>query len=189
VLDAGGRSGTAAAPTGAVVLNIEGLASCVDVEAGGDTLTGDNGNDLLVGDSRTVVAGFLGSFSDPIGAAATLSGDRLVSGLDIDAGGDTLRGGDGDDTLVGDSDTVAALFAGGAAAPSGANVIKTFVDNLWVDSCGDSLSGDAGTDVKVTGNRASTPSSLVRCASISDRSSSAPAPLASIDWLGFLAGL
>jgi Ca2+-binding RTX toxin-like protein len=189
VLDAGGRSGTAAAPTGAVVLNIEGLASCVDVEAGGDTLTGDNGNDLLVGDSRTVVAGFLGSFSDPIGAAATLSGDRLVSGLDIDAGGDTLRGGDGDDTLVGDSDTVAALFAGGAAAPSGANVMKTFVDNLWVDSCGDSLSGDAGTNVKVTGNRASTPSSLVRCASISDRSSSAPAPLASIDWLGFLAGL
>jgi Ca2+-binding RTX toxin-like protein len=187
LLDAGGRSGTAGAPTGSLALSIEGLASCIEVDAGGDSLTGGKGNDLLLGDSRTVVAGFLGAFSDPLGATATLSGGRLVSSLDINAGGDTLRGGDGDDTLVGDSDFTAALFTGGAASAVGTNSMKTFVDNLSMDSCCDSLTGDAGANVKVSGNRAATPGSLVHCACISDRSSSAPALLASIDWLGFLA--
>jgi Ca2+-binding RTX toxin-like protein len=188
LLDAGGRTGTPAAPTGSVSLVIDELVACIDVNAGSDTLTGGKGNDLLIGDSRSVIAGSLGPFIDPLGAVVGVSGNWLVSGLDIGAGGDTLHGGDGDDTLVGDSDITAAIFSGGATAPAGTSLMKGLVENLWADSCGDSLNGDAGANTKVSGNRATTPSSLVKCASVSDRSTAAPAALAFIDWLGILAG-
>jgi Ca2+-binding RTX toxin-like protein len=188
LLDAGGRAGTAASTTISVNLIIHQLVDRVDIDAGGDQLTGGKGDDLLVGDNRNIVAAYLGAFSDPIGAGVRITGDRLVDIIDSDAGGDTLRGGDGNDTLVGDSDTTVAVIAGGTTAPAGSDALTREVYKLTVDSAGDSLNGDGGTNTSVSGNRATTPSTLVKYSSVSSRSSSAPAAGPVIDWLGGFAG-
>ncbi len=162
LIDAGGRAGTAASATVSVNLSIHELVGCFGVDAGGDKLTGGKGDDLLIGDNRNIVAAYLGAFADPIGAGVRITGDRLADSIDSDAAWDTLRGGDGNDTLVGDSDTVVTVTVGAAAAPAGSDALIRQVYDLTVDSASDSISGEAGTNTSVSGNRATTPSTLVK---------------------------
>ena len=118
--------------------------------------------------------------------ADLIGGERLVVDLDVYAGRDTLRGGAGDDTLVGDSDTTAAIAGGGASAAAGSFTMVKLVDDLSVGAVSnDSLNGDTGTNLLEQGNRASVPSSLVGKSSITSLSkTNLPASVPVIDWNG-----
>jgi hypothetical protein len=119
-----------------------------------------------------------------------VSGERLVVDLDVYAGRDTLRGGAGDDTLVGDSDTTATIAGGGASAAAGGYTMAKLIDDLSVGAVSnDSLNGDSGTNLLESGNRASLGSGLVGKTSISSLSkTNAPAAVPVIDWNGKVSG-
>jgi Ca2+-binding RTX toxin-like protein len=182
-------TGAPAAADGAIELDIHELVRCLEAEARGDALDGGAGDDLLIGDTRAVVAAYLGSFAAPIAANLAITGDRLVRDFDIEAGGDSLRGRDGADVLVGDGDTTVALAAGAAAVPAGAFDMDALVRNLGVAARGDSLKGDAGGNLIEQGNRAVAPRELVEKRSISSWSkTNAPAAPPAIDWSGAACG-
>ena len=177
------------AGTGSANLIVHELVHAAQIKAADDKLTGGAGDDLLLGDQHTVVAAFLGAFASPIAASVNLKGERLVSGLDAAAGKDTLRGGDGNDTLVGDSDTLVALIAGGAAAPVGTFSMNTLIEDLRVATNSDNLNGDAGTNLLEQGNRALVAKTLVKKSSIASLSKTGvPAQPPVIDWKGGFCG-
>jgi Ca2+-binding RTX toxin-like protein len=175
-------------PTGEVLLDIHELVDCLDAKAGRDKLTGGAGDDLMIGGSQSVVAAYLGSLTTPLAAAIKIIGDRLVDGFDVRADCDTLRGGDGNDTLVGDSDTTVLLLVNGGAAPAGSYGMTRLAQRLTVAANGgDELKGDAGTDLVEPGNRAIAPAILIKTASISSLSkTNPPAAVPEIDWQGQL---
>ena len=97
--------------------------------------------------------------------------------------------GDGNDTLVGDSDTLVALIAGGAAAPVGTFSMNTLIEDLSVAANSDNLNGDAGTNLLEQGNRALVPKTLVKKSSIASLSKTGvPAQPPVIDWKGGFCG-
>jgi Ca2+-binding RTX toxin-like protein len=178
-----GAAAAGGSGAGNVSVDVHELAACVELKAQADKLYGGKGNDFLLGDSHTVLAGYLGSFASPLAAGIQITGDRLVCDIDVRAGGDTLRGGDGEDTLVGDSDTIAAVAAPGTTAPAGTFGLDDVAVDLSVAAGNDSVDGEAGNDVQENGNRAVTPSALVDRASVSSKSSTGvPAAGPSIDW-------
>jgi Ca2+-binding RTX toxin-like protein len=174
--------------TGTLSLQATELLGYICVGAGNDTLLGGGDNDTLVGDSQTVVSAYRGAFATPMAASVQLTGTELVDNLDIRSGADTLRGGDGNDALVGDNDTTVAVQSG----LTGSGLLSTLarlIDKLGITATSDSVSGDAGTNTVEQNNRAVAPSNLVRSASISSKGSGTPT-LPVIDWNGRLdAGL
>jgi len=128
----------------------------------------------MLGDSQSVTAAFQGASSSLGGVQ--LSGTRLVDNLDVRADKDKLRGGDGNDTLVGDSDTTVSGPAAGLAR---------LIEALAAQAGTDDLNGELGTNSIEQGNRASTAAGLVKSVSIASRGTGTPsAP--SIDWNGRL---
>jgi Ca2+-binding RTX toxin-like protein len=110
------------------LVDFDNLVGSLDLEEGNDILSGDGGNDRLVGDSDLLVAGIVSGpmatgFVAPTATAAGLttptsvnvvSFDSLLNTLDLDAGVDSLNGGAGDDDLIGDNAvSVLAVVAGG----------------------------------------------------------------------------
>jgi len=185
VLSAG--AGSTGAPSGNATLAIHQLVDDLDAGAGNDNLIGGVGDDLMVGDSQTVVAAYLGSFTTPIAAGVKVSGDRLVNTIDVAAGRDIERGGDGNDTLVGDSDTRAALLGNGGVAPAGTFGMTRLAEKLTVAAGTDDLKGELGTNLTEQGNRAAT--TLVKTVSIAALSTvSLPAAAPVIDWQGQVCG-
>jgi len=183
VLDATAGAGGAAG--GSVVVDIHELVSCMCTEAGNDSLIGGAGADLLIGDSQTVVTAFLGGFATPIAAGIQVKGDRLVNTFDMDAANDTLRGGDGNDQLVGDSDATVALLSGSVAGPTGSYGMTRLMEKLTIAAGNDDIKGDGGTNVVEQGNRAIAPKELVKTVSISALSkTNSPAAVPVIDWQG-----
>ena len=185
VLNAGAVSSTT--PSGNVALTIHQLVDGLKADAGDDCLTGGTGDDLMLGDSQTVVAAYLGSFAVPIAAGVKVTGDRLVNSIGVDAGYDTQRGGDGNDTLIGDSDTTAALLGNGGVAPAGTFGMTRLAERLNVSARSDDLKGEAGTNVTEQGNRAAT--TLVKSVNISALfQTNPPAAAPVIDWQGEICG-
>ena len=130
----------------------------------------------MIGDSQSLTAAVHGAFASPLAATLQISGTRLVDNLDVRADRDTLRGGDGNDQLVGDSDTTVAGPASG---------LMRLIEQLAVSSASDSVLGEGGVNAVENGNRAATPSGLVKSVNVSSRGSGAPvAP--KIDWNGRL---
>jgi Ca2+-binding RTX toxin-like protein len=161
------------------------LIQWFDVNGGNDQFLGGSANDLLIGDDQTLVAAYLGLFSSPLAAGVTVRGERLVVDLDVLAGRDTLRGGDGDDALVGDSDTTAAIAGAGGSAVVGSFAMTRLIDDLSAGAGSDTEYGDAGKNLLEQGNRASLGSGLVGKSNISSLSkTSTPAALPVIDWNG-----
>jgi hypothetical protein len=153
------------------------------VRSNSDKLYGGRDNDELLGDSRAVVAAFVGTFSGPLGAVIALTGDRLVLDLDQRSSGDTLRGGDGEDVLAGDNDLVVAQAAAGSSAPGGSFGMRALIADAAVAASGDDLNGEAGDDINEHGNRAIAPRELVTKASISSLSKvSVPSDQPVVDW-------
>jgi Ca2+-binding RTX toxin-like protein len=186
VLDRSAHAAFAGAASGQVAVDIDALVRCLDAKGANDQITGGAGTDLLIGDTQTVVAAYLGSFASPVAAGIRICGDELIVDLDVDAGRDTLRGGDGDDTLVGDSDTTVIASAAGKT-PAGSNAMGDLIERLSVSSATDTLGGDAGKNLLEQGNRATVGKGLVDRSSISSLSkTSAPAPAPVIDWQGGL---
>jgi Ca2+-binding RTX toxin-like protein len=162
--------------TGSLVLTIDELVDRVELKAGEDELYGGAGDDLAVGDSQSLISALHGAFSSAVAAVVQLAGGQLVDNYDVRADRDKLRGGDGDDQLVGDSDTTVAGPASGLAR---------LIDQLAVSAASDDAKGEAGTNGVENGNRAATPSGLVKHASVSSRGAGAPAA-PKIDWNGRL---
>jgi Ca2+-binding RTX toxin-like protein len=184
VLDSADGAG-AAAPAGTAAIDIHELIGCLDIKAGQDTLKGGTGDDLLQGDSNLLVAAYLGMLDTPIAAGVQVTGERLVVDIDQSAAADKLYGGDGDDTLVGDNDVTAAFLPHADAGPEGTYGLDRLVGDLWVGAASDSLSGDKGANVVEHGNRASTPSGLVKSSKVSSLSKlHKPGLPPLIDWNG-----
>jgi Ca2+-binding RTX toxin-like protein len=156
---------SSAAPVGNVALAIHQLVGDLNAQAGDDSLLGGTGDDLMLGDSQTFVAAYLGSFTAPIAAGVKVTGDRLVENINVGAGRDTQRGGDGNDTLVGDSDTTLALLGNGGVAPVGSFGMTRLAEKLTVAAGTDDLKGELGINITEQGNRAAT--TLVKTVSIS----------------------
>ena len=167
-------------------MDIHELIDCLDVMAGNDKMYGGSGDDLLVGDNQSVLAAFIGAYASPIAAGIQVTGDRLVNGFDVRVEANTMRGGDGNDTLVGDSDTTVALLAGSAQGPAGSFGMTRLAERLTVaGGNGDDMKGEAGTNVVEQGNRAIAPKTLVKTVSISVLSkTSLPATPPVINWNG-----
>jgi Ca2+-binding RTX toxin-like protein len=149
-----------------------------------DVLTAGNDNDLVVGDSQAMVSAFRGAFAAPLAAAVQLTGTQLVESLDVHAGRDTLHGGTGNDTLVGDSATSVVPASGGLLSGM-VSALSRLIDRLNVSSATDTLTGEGGSDTLDSGNLATASTPLVRSASVSAKDSGTPsAPV--IDWNGRL---
>jgi len=138
---------SSAAPVGNVALAMHQLLGNLDAKAGDDSLIGGTGDDLMLGDSQTFVAAYLGSFTAPIAAGVKVTGDRLVENINVGAGRDTQRGGDGNDTLVGDSDTTLALLGNGGVAPVGSFGMTRLAEKLTVAAGTDDLKGELGINI------------------------------------------
>ena len=120
----------------------------------------------------------------PLAATVQLAGTQLVENLDVRAGRDTVHGGLGNDTLVGDNDTSVVQASGGLFSGM-LSSLGRLLDRLGVASANDTLTGDGGTDTLEAGNRATAAAPLVRNASVSAKGSGTPsAPV--IDWNGRL---
>ena len=142
------------------------------VHAFKDQLVGDVGSDLMVGDVYDV-----GSIDDMVfNAFAGSGGDGAPGGAGgnsniVDAFGDALFSGPGNDQLIGDAfqvsdptQEIAFLIKAGAAGSNGApggtgNAVTAFCDTLFAGSGGDFLVGDAYRisgveDIEVTINGA-----------------------------------
>jgi hypothetical protein len=162
--------------TGSLVLTIDELVDRIELKADEDELYGGAGDDLAIGDSQSITSAFHGAFAGALATVLQLTGTRLVDNYDVRADNDKLRGGDGNDQLVGDSDTTVAGPASGLAR---------LIEHLGVSSASDSALGEGGVNSVENGNRAATPSGLVKHSSISSRGAGAPvAP--KIDWNGRL---
>jgi hypothetical protein len=175
---------------GAVDLDIGELVARMDLRADRDELYGGGDADELLGDSRAVVAAFIGAFGGPLGTTIDLTGDRLVLDLDLGSQGDKLRGGDADDVLAGDNDLVATLASLGSGLPNGSYGMAALIRDASAGASSDDLNGEAGDDLKEDGNRAVTPRALVSKAKISSVSKvNAPSEAPVIDWNQALAEL
>jgi len=179
------RTGAAAAPnTWTLTVQIGEVVGWLHLGAEEDLLTGGSGDDTLTGDSQMSVSAFRGAFGTPLAGTTQLTGTELVDDLDIDSDRDTLRGGDGNDNLAGDSETTVAVQSGGMVSGL-VSALARLIDRLGVTSSSDDIKGDAGTNTVENGNRAVAPSSLVKSASISSKGSGTPvAPV--INWNGRL---
>jgi len=126
-------------------------------------LSGDGGNDRLVGDSDLLVAGIVSGpmatgFVAPTATAAGLttptsvnvvSFDSLLNTLDLDAGVDSLNGGAGDDDLIGDNAvSVLAVVAGGDGI--GSQPAKLALGVVFEQLLGD-INADAASDTLLAG--------------------------------------
>jgi hypothetical protein len=95
----------------------------------------------------------------------------------VRAGNDTLLGGDGNDQLVGDNLVQVAEAIPGPTAP-GVYGLTTVVDDLSVNGGNDNLDGQAGDDLKDSGNQVLAPRELVKRSWVSQASRTAPV----IEW-------
>ncbi|MDB5862129.1 MAG: cya 1, partial [Ramlibacter sp.] len=172
------------AQTGTFTLQVTELLGFLSLGADDDVLTGGIGDDLIIGDSQMSVSAFRGAFATPITTSVQLTGTRLVDELQVKAGRDTLRGGDGNDSLVGDSDATVAVQAGGMGSGL-MSALTRLIEKLTVSSNTDDIKGDLGTNTIEQGNRASAAAPLVKTTSISAKGTGTPqAPV--IDWNGRL---
>jgi Ca2+-binding RTX toxin-like protein len=179
VLDA--RGAPPAAGAGSLALAVTEAAHYVDLRAADDTLYGGAGNDAMLGDSQLGVSAWWGSFATPAFASAALTGTELIDRIDVRAGKDYMRGGAGNDQLVGDSDTTVALRGGGSGGGLGSAMTR-LIDKLSVSAGSDNINGEAGTNHTEQGNRAIAPSSLVKSASISSKSATGIPAAPVIEW-------
>ena len=136
------------------------------LQGANDTLEGGAGNDKLIGDHDVVVAGIVTGPVLVAGAtvldpwdSALVKFDGVVGGLVLRGGNDVLRGGEGDDTLEGDSETrIAAITVGPLLTGSAAYVanlssalgelveFEQIVSTISATGGIDQLCGDGGAD-------------------------------------------
>ena len=138
-----------------VSLTLNELADHIGLGAGADVLDGGAGNDVLVGDDAAAIAAVYDARAttltsgSPTGVLA-LQVNQLVDRLELKAGGDDLRGGAGDDLMLGDSQSVTAAFQGASSSLGGVQLSGTrLVDNLDVRADKDKLRGGDGNDTLV----------------------------------------
>ena len=83
-------------------LEVGGLIDNLCIDSSSDQLYGNDGNDQLVGDNQLLVAGLV--LTGAAGGNLTLDVDGLVGNLKLwaNCSSDSLDGGNGDDTLIGD---------------------------------------------------------------------------------------
>jgi Ca2+-binding RTX toxin-like protein len=179
------RGGSSAVPaSGKLSIQLTELLGSLSVGADDDVLLGGGDADTLVGDSQTVVSALRGAFATPLGASAQLTGTELVAQVDVKAGRDTIRGGAGNDVVVGDNDTTVAVQSGGTSSGL-LSALGRLIDRLGIASATDDARGDTGINTVEQGNRAATPTGLVRSATVSSKGTGTPtAPV--IDWSGRL---
>jgi hypothetical protein len=136
------------------------LGSSAQLQAGADTLTGGNADDVLYGDYVSLTAG------STVVINASFTGDDKIYGgggndlIQGQVGDDTIDGGMGDDTLDGGSQTagvgdivafntlnvaVSVDLAAGFAFGQGVDTL-TFFESIRGSNQSDSLSGDTGAN-------------------------------------------
>src|SRR5439155_3322853 len=139
----------------------------LEVHGANDTLDGGTGNDHLIGDHDVVVAATVNgpvlvagaTLADYCGDDGILEIEGLVGSLELTGGNDVLHGGDGNDSLSGNSETrilgmtQGPLLTGtGAYAASLSSNFEELVEFeglvCRIESSGgnDQLYGDAGDD-------------------------------------------
>ena len=97
-----------AQPDDGVRVDIEALANRITLKGGANKLEGGAGDDHLIGDSQVTLTGLIVTEGGQLGSRG-IEVEGLLCALRIEAGADTLLGGDGNDMLIGDS---AATFTG-----------------------------------------------------------------------------
>jgi len=178
--------GDASLPAGMGVLSvdIDALVDRVELKADQDTLRGGEGEDYLLGDSQIVVSAFHGAASGQASASVVLTGRALAGSIDVRGDKDVLRGGDGDDRLVGDNDVSVSLQAGASAMPEAVFGMTRLVDYLKVDAGRDDMQGEAGNDAITPGNRVQADAALVEKTRVASNSSGSLPVSPLIDWAG-----
>ncbi|HEX9433406.1 MAG TPA: hypothetical protein VF936_11540, partial [Burkholderiales bacterium] len=126
------------------------LADHIGLGAGADVLDGGAGNDVLVGDHVASIAAVYDTriaVGSPTGVL-TLQVTQLVDRLELKAAVDDLRGGAGDDLLIGDSQSITS-----AATVAGVQLTGTrLIDNLDIRAEKDKLRGGNDNDTLVGDN-------------------------------------
>jgi Ca2+-binding RTX toxin-like protein len=134
-------------------IEIEDLVDDLKICGRGDELNGNDGDDLLIGDSHTRVAAVAGNIL-LAGGSLEIEIEELVDELEIEGDDDIIDGGSGDDVLIGDNKTeVRAGLTSLFAADSHIEIeIYQLVDELEIEGEDDSLSGGDGNDLLVGDN-------------------------------------
>ena len=113
----GASAGTGA--TGYHTVDVDPIVDQLTLTGGKDTLDGGTGDDALVGDNEILVAAVVQGPLVVAGPGAALPDrqlvdfDGLVGCLQATGASDTLIGGDGNDTLVGDNEAIVTAVLNG----------------------------------------------------------------------------
>lgn len=109
-----------------------------------DTLSGDAGNDTIYGDTKSYYNEADGGTATALNGG-TASSRYMVDGSVVSFGKDTISGGAGNDSLIGDSLSTELEVVAGTATGTGASVTVGFI-NFTQTMGDDTISGNDGND-------------------------------------------
>src|SRR5262249_52354088 len=148
-LEIGGLLMLGGAGKAGVDADIRGVADDIALTGAQDQLTASDSSDVVIGDHVIILAGLMGSVSSvpaPAPGSLKLTVGNLGDTIDACGADDQLKGGAGDDTLLGDHFTALAATIGPILAGSTDIEMSTLVNRATLSAGRDTESGEAGND-------------------------------------------